>query len=869
MAPRPRVRSSSRKDSPLSPPKPPSISVVIDAPPNHNKRRTRSSSQEVAAAQQQPQDLEQALPTVAEEDAVSEQAEDLDSSPSVSFEESLTGSSWESLLDALDRDAIIDNLVKLRNDSDGVFSMFEGGDDRVRDICAKLLQLNPLLCRKLTRREEQLLATMEVYGGNPGFIVPGIVTRKIVGDGELHEINNGPWRPDSVLYLANLALQLAKVLHRSTEERHTYLEFMFNNFPEPFHDLDAFPVSADMVKGTLLFHTEILTQFYIRQVEIKHHEAGFDPDALLGAVFYDERNKIKGSADNVTYAKALSRMSSIRSHINMPKHPWLNVEALRQQFPWSDFVVQAVRWSLAYKKELDGIIKSRGGVEELVDLLLAEDLQDEAALSNRLTPDSEIASFASRKQESATADTQTEQVQNANNKSPLPAEKGTTGSLLGKAMKANINRLKAIKVQHSARTSGAKIEHIAAPSPPEPEHEIPRSPSPVVDETQPSAANRGDSQPQSLPPAAASDEEIVPTQQTNIVLETVRRQNEQSDKENRHQPVKKPSLLDRQKGAERVEWEEPSDDNDTPSPPPQALKRRLPRTFEDDGGHDEFETDQRTIKRARASAEFNRQPPLMTRPSIPAEGEDATTTQNKDVRLSEKSRTVAFATPDQPSRPARTTPSKSPDAVQRTLSSGSSQPTRSTTQRSPSGRALLESIPAAKRKPPPSSAPARSHPESARVSMPPSTAPPVFDIDDVNRKARERVRMSRELLPDPQRGQVRIPYTNDEVERLMELIALYGTQWVRILEKDRTHEKGPVLLGRTQVQLKDKARNMKLVFLKAGHRLPPGFELVSVGQRQINELRKLGIDYIEGQSGARYTAPRDDADPEDDDDLGD
>ncbi|OQV09605.1 hypothetical protein CLAIMM_13711 [Cladophialophora immunda] len=853
MASRPRLRSSSRKDSPLSPPKPSAISVVIDAPPNHNKRRTRSSSREVATAQRLSHDLEQPLPSVSEEGPASGQIEDLDSSISDSFEESSTGSSFESLLDALDRDTIIDNLVKLRNDSDAVFSMFDG-DDRngVRDICAKLLQLDPLLRRKLLRREEQLLATMK--------------------DG-LREINHDLGRPDGVLYLANLALQLVMVLRRSLEERHTYLEFMFNNFPEPFHDLDVYPFSSDTVKGTFHFYTEILTQFYIRQVETKHYEEGFDPDRLLGAVFYDERNKIKGSSDDETYAKAMSRMSSIKSYFDTKKPPWINVEALTQQYPWSDFVVQVVRWSLARKNELDDMIKSRGGIEKLIDSLLAQDFQDEAALAKKPAQGPELAGLGTKVQDTPTLNIEAERVEDTDNKSTHQAQKATTGSLLGRAMRANIDRLKALKAEHSARTPGVKVDH-AAPSPPEPEHEISQSPSPVVQETQPAAVDGGDNPEQSLPPATASDEEIVPTQQTNIVLEIVRRQNEQSDKENKNQTAKKASLFDRQEGAERVEWGEPSDNDNTPLPPRQLSKRRLPQTAGDDIGYDEFETDKRATKRARTSGDTRGQVPT-TRPSLPAEDEITPTINSQDARLPDESRTVAFSNRGQPSRPAHTTRSPLTEARKRTLPVPSPQPAQPGTQTSPSRRAPLESVQAAKRRPPSSSAPTRTHPESFRSSRPPSEGPPpASQIDNVNREAKERMRMSRELLPAPRGGQVRIAYTEREVNRLMELVELHGTRWARILEEDNRHDDGPMLQGRTQVQLKDKARNIKLDFLKAGRRLPPGFEAVSVGQRQINELRKAGIDYVEGQNAARYTrrppaANDDDNDADDGDDIQD
>jgi hypothetical protein len=39
---------------------------------------------------------------------------------------------------------------------------------------------------------------------------------------------------------------------------------------------------------------------------------------------------------------------------------------------------------------------------------------------------------------------------------------------------------------------------------------------------------------------------------------------------------------------------------------------------------------------------------------------------------------------------------------------------------------------------------------------------------------------------------------------------------------------------------------------RAGKRLEPGFELVSVGNQKIEELRMLGIDYFERQNAARY-----------------
>jgi hypothetical protein len=74
--------------------------------------------------------------------------------------------------------------------------------------------------------------------------------------------------------------------------------------------------------------------------------------------------------------------------------------------------------------------------------------------------------------------------------------------------------------------------------------------------------------------------------------------------------------------------------------------------------------------------------------------------------------------------------------------------------------------------------------------------------------------MARELQHNRRPAQTRKAYSPEEVDRLLDMIALYGTQWARILREDNVHPDGPMLQGRTQVQLKDKARNIKLDMLK-------------------------------------------------------
>lgn len=64
----------------------------------------------------------------------------------------------------------------------------------------------------------------------------------------------------------------------------------------------------------------------------------------------------------------------------------------------------------------------------------------------------------------------------------------------------------------------------------------------------------------------------------------------------------------------------------------------------------------------------------------------------------------------------------------------------------------------------------------------------------------------------PKKIQVRKAWTDEEMEALIDLIEEYGTSWTLLKERDLIN--GSILEARDQVALKDKARNMKVDFLK-------------------------------------------------------
>lgn len=152
-----------------------------------------------------------------------------------------------------------------------------------------------------------------------------------------------------------------------------------------------------------------------------------------------------------------------------------------------------------------------------------------------------------------------------------------------------------------------------------------------------------------------------------------------------------------------------------------------------------------------------------------------------------------------------------------------------------------------RRQPPPSTQPlpSRTHTLSASASIPPSsTAPPPSSYQaytHAQRHAKSNVSLSTSLLP-PKPPQTRRPWTPPEIERLMHLMRLYGCAWSTIKKADERMV-DPQLTERSQVQLKDKARNMKLDFLKAEVPLPGELSGVTISKGHKEMLRGMNIAY--------------------------
>ncbi|KIW73301.1 hypothetical protein, variant [Phialophora macrospora] len=911
MAPQSRLRSTSRKNAPLSPPKAPSPTVAANAS-TQNGRRTRSASHDITAAQRELQNVTTTLPAVNEDD------EDL-----------LSAQTRNGLLDALDRDAIIDNLFDLYRHSSSLISLLEDvSDGQLREMCEAVAQPAARVHKRFQTQAKHLLLSRENYGiGQDGtnldFIQPDLILRKIWGIADADAIPDGPWRPDAVLYIANLALQVVNVLNPSVEVRRSYLGDMFINFPRQFIDLHYFQPSSKTYRGLCDLLVEMLTQVYLQKVEIDRNHKDFDPEKILTSVFFDETGQVKGSSHRPSRLKALNRCEVIRGHFRRDPTNDIDFDGLKDHFPWSDFAVRTVRWTQAVEDELEEIVNSTGGIDKLVDFLEAGNFDaDPVQIGQERTTENDKREQSSEDRGSRVGPAQVgvqgdagattgrvigrdpddrgdgleaDELNNASMRPMLAARIPAAGATSTKqTLRSNMERLKALKAQYAPRAPGVDVAVAVAAgadtqSDSDSHPEILQSPTPAISDDYRIAGIGDDEVPgadddadriQDDGQGDGPDEEILPTQQTKELLETVRRQRQQSNKENVQGTPKKASFLDRQQGAERLQWDDEFPDaGEIHRPRRPSPKRTIQQVDSGSDEDDDFETDTRTAKRPRVVVEKG-EAASSTRPRPQGAEDDE---EERDGGYRKQARSLPSHPRGGPSRPGHRERMASLEPPRVTILS-SSQPERSSNQRSSSSRAPLQSIPSGSRGLPSSSAPARSartnnvssnpptrhippsHQEEASTRIPSaSQEPPSTQAQRVNQQAKDMVRMARELQQNRRPAQMRRAYSPEEVDRLLDMIALYGTQWARILREDNAHPDGPMLQGRTQVQLKDKARNIKLDMLKAGTPLPYGFEFVSVGNKKIEELRLLGIDYFEGTDGARYTGRRDGHD----DDIGD
>lgn len=810
MPPKRSTKSASRRSTPVSPPKPTNPSATPRQ--TRSSARSRSKSLEFASSPNRIKSLTAAnLPRVEEEETTPPPLVQIDDDVTSPESPSLSNSSYtehdQTELEALDRDAIIENLPDLAQDAAAILAIFTGTNPKsLKQTYDELVAVSSKLNRRCHTLHARLNISLQPFQTSK-FIKIELISRRVANVDWNAPLSTGPWRPDALLQLANLAKTVA-TLTVEPKELDNLLDLLSNVFPLPFLTLSSgINETPNYVSlFTISLHMDLITQKFIRWLESSAQASGIDPDVALDQLFLDEDRRahleslLRKEDHDELDGIILDRVQQIRQYFSTDGHDPVDVNALRAEFPYNDFIVNLLTWIVDRRNELQRVITSRGGVNRMVDLMVAKDFTPTAAIDDTVQEEEDTISI--RAGPSVQVTDQPTVTSSAKRPRGRPRKSGSLAK--------NIDRLKEIEAQKAALTSTTPVTSSSVPTSYQPEENQPLDDDqPVIDIED---EDRGES---SSAPALSQGRSQrtstrgeyngpVPTKQTAKLLQKLAYQKIQSNKENIETgETKKKSFLDRQPGATRISF---SDDGDGRRSSPPKRTRQAQRS---DSEESDFETDTRSPKRIRNDQGKQRE---VERTAMPED--DDLIADDSGVAQDEEDRNQLAV--DQQLKSSLTNERREERRAGIGLAG-------STVQARQTQRSRNVSEPA------------------ARPRSPSQEPPPSSRYDIVNSQAKINVRKA--ISGDVYHEQNRRAWTPDETERLIDLIAIYRTAWTMILKADAEHEDGPELQNRTDVQLKDKARNIKMDYLKGRIPLPEGFGSVSIGPRLKNKLTELGIQY--------------------------
>ncbi|KAK5940321.1 hypothetical protein PMZ80_007741 [Knufia obscura] len=750
--------------------------------------------------------------------------------------DSLASSSEETPI-VLDHEEIIANLGAISQNADDVLSQFKKMS--IDQIGKALAEPESTISKRIFKFAQRLRDSTEPCG--KAHMLPLQTLQQLL------ETNDLPTNGACLLFMkTNLARLMLALFNVQLEDRDLssfdclqHLTIV-QPFPEPFvtptlaQQAEPTGFSRECEQKTLHLGVSILTQLYIKLATDNFDENDFDPDLLLQQVFTDEDGNLRNMslhhdlADDRSSTKRSieKRMQDIRRYISTDADKPLNLEGLQKRYARKAFLERAVAWTMDRGEQLAMAVDNEGGVSAIRDVLEAgpQDVTPRPAKQKQSSrrsrgeqPQEDGTSFlAALDDELDAADEESEEEEEESE----------------------------IDEQEEERQEQVEVE-VEKPVVPERQHPetIPESPQAEGDQPEvlQEQADDADMQPeaeveaeieaeaadvmgddeqveQGLPDSAEPQPDWMtqPTQETRDVLAVIERQAKKGNKEN-IPPAKRRGLTDRQPDARRFDYETDTfrPASQSHSQPQEQQRDPGKRSRGDDEGSDDdaFETDTRNVKRARP-----------TNGKAPAARED-------------RSESAMFINDSvEPEEPVRARSHASTQTQTQTVSKrpaiSNSRVAPSSTAPSPARRAPSATI----------SSRARSQTPSASIS---ASAPPPSSYEQyqaTKREAAANVRLASLVTSAtrPRPPQVRRPWSEEEVIRLWDLMGKHGTSWSMIKNADNLMDE-PKLGGRSQVQLKDKARNMKLDFLKAERPLPVELEGVTISKGHREMLRGIGI----------------------------
>lgn len=822
-------RSARRRSTPSSPAK----SREAHPLPRPTRRSTRTQSREPNDVQkrvttrQQPQlePVDEQEDTIVVHDAsnpvlvaVAGESDDPEDVERNSESADSLISSSNARLPGIDYEMIIDNVVSINQDAQDLLGHFRKLS--IDQIAAVLSDPDSSAYKRIHNAALRLRRSTEPCG--KAHILPLSTLSQVFAG---HNIQSSDLC--LVFMKANLARLLLALFNVKLDDNDLSVTDSLHHltsiepFPEPFLMQSESALSlGDFERKTVSLGISILTQLYICTSAERIDADEFDPDLLLQQIFNDENGNLRNlsfsngidAEDSDVKKRIERRIHDIRKFISTNRKQPLHLEALRQKYSRKDFLEQALAWTSERAKQLNESIEVQGGALAIRDLLEAgpqpvtpkpvgskqetrlerEERALEEGTSLLRAMDEELDAAEEEEsegededEEAVEADEEGEQHQAQDKAEDAVAAESQHPKIIPESPQADEDQPEALREQVDEEDAQLQSE---AANPLENDEAIQQN-APDSAQPQPDWMER-------------------PTQATLTILDHTRRQAKESNKEN-SPPRQRYRLTDRQPGAEKFNFDDPD--------PPASNAGHAKRPRADDSEvdeEDEFEEDPRQAKRPRTTNK--------NAVAVPSRVRENASRSNMFVNDSEE--------PEEPEEPEEQQPAPS-----RASSQPVSQRTVISATRAvaPPTQPLPSRVPAV-------TATAAARPRSPSASAPPPGSYEAYQATRLQAQANSRFASLVSSSTTTRPPQARRPWSAEEIQRLIDLMKSYGTSWAKIKQAD-SRMAVPQLMDRSQVQLKDKARNMKLDFLKAEQPLPDFIENVTISKGHKEQLRARGL----------------------------
>ena len=259
--------------------------------------------------------------------------------------------------------------------------------------------------KRLRHRERTFDSTKENYTSEL-FINTKLILRKLFND---EQVEVGDFRPDPILYAANVAILIKELLVAQRDNPNTMelLQSLDERFPSLF--LSQFETEPRFVGKVPRLTTsdlalEIRTQTIIAILKAYRDEANYDPERLLAQIFLEPPEQRDGKLsvyedslangrcrklaginfETITLGdenfkdslsnKIIQRVEIIHKGFRYEKEAtevgdYVDFDYLNDHFPWNHFLVNVVGWSQVRMEGVKKSIQGQGGLENVTTLL--------------------------------------------------------------------------------------------------------------------------------------------------------------------------------------------------------------------------------------------------------------------------------------------------------------------------------------------------------------------------------------------------------------------------------------------------------------------------------------------------------------------